>query len=305
MCRALTYFGQQIPLDDLLYKPDNSLIKQAYDPLMMRYIQNLAGFGMALWDKNSFAPERPFLYRTPNLPFFDINLKRFSEKAHTDCLLAHVRGVGYSETELVLQQNAHPFLFPNHKLSLAHNGQLAMFNKMKFSLLPYIKHEYATNILGTTDSEWLYALLMSQLETPEDELDARKVTEAIFKTFDIIKKIRAEHKIAISSPANLFITNGEFLIVTRYVFDFGCYPVSYERAHLLYHSLWYTYGEKYGKYGDEYKMSGGDKKHSVIISSEPLTSDTTTWIEVPEYSLMIASKRDHNEININITDIFI
>ena len=30
MCRVLAYLGSQIPLENLLYKPDSSLLKQAY-----------------------------------------------------------------------------------------------------------------------------------------------------------------------------------------------------------------------------------------------------------------------------------
>ena len=53
-----------------------------------------------------------------------------------------------------------------------------------------------------------------------------------------------------------------------------------------------------------YRMSEGDKKQSVIISSEPLTADMTTWIEVPEYSMIFAEKQK-NEISIRISDLSI
>ena len=44
-------------------------------------------------------------------------------------------------------------------------------------------------------------------------------------------------------------------------------------------------------------MKESNKKSSMIIASEPLTEDTTTWIEVPEYSLVIA-QMENDEINI-------
>lgn len=302
MCRALSYYGQPILLDELLYRPDNSLIKQSYDPKLMSFIQNLAGFGMALWDESSFHPREPYLYKTPTLPFFDVNLKHLAIKTRLNCLLAHVRGVGYSEEEMVTQQNVHPFIFPHHHLVLAHNGQLAKFSQMKFQLLRYVKPQIAAAIAGTTDSEWLLAVLLSQLKNEEDEFDPHAISEAILKTLDIIQQVRKKNKITISSPANLFITNGQCLMVTRFVFDYGRYPEGYDAAHLLYHSLWYTYGKKYGKYGDEYRMFEGEKKLSVIFCSEPLTEDMTTWIEVPEYSLAIAQPLA-DEVSIKITDI--
>ena len=35
-------------------------------------------------------------------------------------------------------------------------------------------------------------------------------------------------------------------------------------------------------------MTVGDVPRSVIIASEPLTTDHSTWFEVPEYSLLTA-----------------
>ena len=61
MCRALIYLGQPILLDDLLFRPDSSLINQAYMPKMLHML-NLAGFGLMAWDRDSHAPEVPYRY---------------------------------------------------------------------------------------------------------------------------------------------------------------------------------------------------------------------------------------------------
>jgi glutamine amidotransferase len=79
----------------------------------------------------------------------------------------------------------------------------------------------------------------------------------------------------------------------RYCFDFGCYPTEdpsrVHEANLNFLSLWYTSGREYGNYEGEWKMIGGsDTADSVIIASEPLTRDTSTWLEVPEYSMIYA-----------------
>ena len=73
-------------------------------------------------------------------------------------------------------------------------------------------------------------------------------------------------------------------------------------THFAYHSLWYTYGESYGYYDNEYKMKGSKTKSSIIIASEPLTEDTTTWVEVPEYTLLLAIA-EPDGINIITKDI--
>jgi predicted glutamine amidotransferase len=35
-------------------------------------------------------------------------------------------------------------------------------------------------------------------------------------------------------------------------------------------------------------MRGGSSADSVIIASEPLTRDTSSWVEVPEYGMLVA-----------------
>lgn len=36
-------------------------------------------------------------------------------------------------------------------------------------------------------------------------------------------------------------------------------------------------------------MTGGARPRSLIVASEPLTVDTSTWLEVPEYSMITAA----------------
>lgn len=37
-------------------------------------------------------------------------------------------------------------------------------------------------------------------------------------------------------------------------------------------------------------MVGGDAVRSLLIASEPLTVDISTWLEVPEYSMLMAQR---------------
>ena len=37
---------------------------------------------------------------------------------------------------------------------------------MRYDLVPHVRPELAQRIEGTTDSEWIYALVLSQLEDP-------------------------------------------------------------------------------------------------------------------------------------------
>ena len=112
----LSYLGSPIPLENLLYKPDSSLLKQAYQPQMLHML-NLAGFGMMAWDPGSRMPDIPYRYATTDLPTFDGNLRNLARKLRPSCTLAHVRGVPYQDRVHVSRQNLHPFYYDETSLA--------------------------------------------------------------------------------------------------------------------------------------------------------------------------------------------
>jgi predicted glutamine amidotransferase len=262
---------------------------------------NLAGFGMRAWDSRSHEPEHAYAYYSQQLPVFDRNLKNLAEKIRADCLLAHVRGVAYHTRVEISLQNCHPFHFKDVPLVMAHNGDLAQFARMKPLLAAKIKPEILAQVHGTTDSEWVYALIVSQLEDPHRRPSAEALQAALEGSLDIIRQARRELGIAVSSSLNLFIADGTQLAAVRYCFDFGCYPTGeasrLHEANLGYLSLWYTAGRGYGLHEGEWKMTGGsDNATSVLVASEPLTRDTAAWVEVPEYSMLHATIRKERPV---------
>ena len=292
MCRALLYLGQPVLLDNLLYQPDSALIRQSTMPRMLHML-NLAGFGMRAWDPTSADPERAHSYYSQSLPVFDRNLQNLAQKVRPSCVLAHVRGVAYSTRVEISLQNVHPFHFANVPLVLAHNGDLAEFARMKPLLLAHIRPEFLSQIHGTTDSEWIYALLLSQFKEVNTDLNESEIFSAFADMLGIIRDARAKLGIALSSSVNLFLANGRQLAALRYCFDFGCYrtedPSSVHEANLSFLSLWYTLGRDYSLHDGEWKMTGGaENSDSIIVASEPLTKDTSAWVELPEYGALFA-----------------
>jgi glutamine amidotransferase len=295
MCRALLYLGEPVLLDNLLFQPDSALVRQSYMPKMLNML-NLAGFGLRAWDPRSHAPEQPFFYGSPSLPVFDRNLKNLAEKVRAGCVLAHVRGVAYSTAVEISLQNVHPFQFEGLQWALAHNGDLAGLTEMKPHLAPHVKPEFLARIRGTTDSEWIYALFVSQLRDPRGASTEEEVFKALESTLGILREARQRIGMALSSSVNLFIANGSQLAAVRYCLDFGCYrtddPARVHEANLTFLSLWYTLGRDYGLHEDEWKMSGGAQHaDSIIVASEPLTRDTSSWVELPEYGALFAEIR--------------
>ena len=290
MCRVLAYLGEPISLAHVLYETDSSLVRQSYSPRMMNKFLNLAGFGMVAWDPRSVQSEDPFTYRVTTLPAFDRNLRSLAAKLAPTCLTAHVRGVTWSEHDVVAETNLHPFHFRGARVALAHNGHLREFARMRYDLVGHIAPELAQRIEGTTDSEWIYALVLSQLDDPWGLPDARELADAVAAALRLLREVRARHGIDTSSPVNLCLTTGEALVATRFSFDYGWYPDedTLLETDLPFCSLWFTVGGEYVQRNGGSAMAG-DTARSLLIASEPLTIDTSTWLEVPEYTMITAA----------------
>jgi glutamine amidotransferase len=287
---VLAYLGEPLPVRNLLFDPDQGLVAQSYSPKMMNTFLNLGGFGMQAWDPGSLSPEEPFTYRATTLPSYDRNLRSLSGKLASTCLVAHVRGVTYGEEAIVADTNLHPFRFPGVRVVLAHNGHLRQFARMRYALVPHVRPELAQCIEGTTDSEWIYALVLSQLDDPWGMPETRELAEATAASLRILRRVREAHGIDTSSPVNLCISTGRAVVATRFSFDYGWYPPDdqYLEVDLPFVSLWYAVGGRYVENGAGWEMTATESPRSVIIASEPLTGDHSSWLEVPEYTMLTA-----------------
>ena len=302
MCRVLAYLGQPLLLDDLLYEPDNSFIKQTLAPQMLD-ILNLAGFGMAAWDEGLHTPDEPLVYKAPTLPLFNPNLRMLAGKIRPRALIAHIRGVRSRAQAIINRENVHPFLFQGTRLVMAHNGDLARFSEIRFDLVRHVLPCFAAQVTGTTDSEWIYALLLSQLDNPA-EPSVEDVTGALQRTCRLLREILDARGIDLASPLNLLMSDGRYVVASRLVLNFGCYDDELRPEHLVYHSLWYTHGLRYGTHDGEFQTVGGAANtNAVIVSSEPLTRDTSTWVEVPEYSMLTVVPKDDGQHEIRTLSI--
>jgi glutamine amidotransferase len=158
------------------------------------------------------------------------------------------------------------------------------------SLVEHVRPELAQCIEGTTDSEWIYALILSQLDDPYGVPEARELADATASALRILRSVRAAHGIDTSSPANLCLSTGRALVATRVSFDYGWYPPDDEmlETDLPFVSLWYALGGEYTERDGHWRMTASDPPRSLIIASEPLTTDFSTWLEAPEYSMLTA-----------------
>lgn len=287
MCRMIAYHGPPVLLDDLIVKPDSSLVHQVIDAKMLAML-NLAGFGLAAWSDHMAEPDRALLFHSTEVAIFDPNLRALARQLPVSALVAHLRGIPYDGQVAVNRQSLHPFYFAGSPLVMAHNGDLADFGVMRFALVKHIRPDILRAIPAMTDSAWLYALILSGLADPAGPLSVDAIFGAVERALNIVRGVREQFSIARSSSVNLCLSDGRNLVGVRFSFDFGRFERPPFQGGVEFLSLWYTVGQRYGHADGEWKMTGGPGP-ATIIASEPLTSDIATWIEVPEYSALLVT----------------
>src|SRR5690606_31530526 len=154
MCRVLAYIGPEIPLEDLLLKPENSLINQTLDPERHPQLQ-LAGWGFGAWSEHFLSPDKPFVYHRPMAAFYDDNVTKIVPHLRANTMLAHVRAGDVNEQAVLADENCHPFAFKKTQWLVAQNGDLPNWKLLQRELLQHCKDEYLEQMSGTTDTEFL------------------------------------------------------------------------------------------------------------------------------------------------------
>ncbi len=301
----MAYVGDPIELDGPLFVAENSLIRQSVAARLMSLL-NIGGFGLVAWEESSRHPERPFVYRTTNVPVFDRNLKSLAQKVHATSMIAHIRGVIYDPGETVGAQNLHPFRFRGAHVALAQNGDLFRFGEMRYDLVDVVGPELARCVEGTTDTEWVYALVLSRLEDPFGPATAEEMAAAAEESLRILGEVRSRHGIETQSPVNLVIGDGRSLVATRFCFDYGWYPdddsfFAGERE-FDFTTLWFAVGEGFSELDDSWDIRFGSSARAAIIASEPVGSDSIGWLEVPEYSMVVIT-RDDDRISVDVREL--
>ena len=256
---VLAYLGEPLPVRNLLFDPGNSLVRQSYSPRMMNTFLNLAGFGMQAWDRRRSGRRiRSPTERRPCRRSIETSASSTSKLAPT-CLVAHVRGVTYSHEAVVAETNLHPFRFAGTSVVLAHNGHLRQFARMRYSLVEHVLPELAQRIEGTTDSEWIYALILSQLDDPYglpgDPRARRRDRVRPPHPPRGPRRPRHRHLLAV----NLCVSTGRAVVATRFSFDYGWYPPEDEllETDLPFVSLWYAIGGEYAEHDGGWQMTAG------------------------------------------------
>lgn len=218
MCRLVAYFGEsKLLLDELLVKPENSLIKQSHRAREGRRGINADGFGISWY--NTEVDIYPGIFKSIQPAWNDNNILHLSRMISSNCILAHIRASTVGD---VIQSNCHPFSYK--EFSMVHNGTIGNFNHYKMQFIDKIGIDLFLKIKGNTDSEYFFFLIISLINKGMSMSEAVKCA---------IKWVVSLQEGEDFSRINIVITDGKQILATRFA--------SKNQSHL---SLKYSFNQK-------------------------------------------------------------
>lgn len=257
MCRWLAYSGSPIHLEELIFKPEHSLIDQSLAARVTATTTNADGFGIGWYGNRSF----PGVYRDVRPAWNDNNLRDLAAQIQSPLFLAHVRS---ATVPPVQQTNCHPFRY-GHWLFM-HNGSIRQFTDLRRDLLMAVAPRLFPCIQGSTDSELMFYLAL----TFGLEVDPIAGVE---KMVDLIETEAKRKEIHNSLEMTLCISDGERIYAFRYR--------SQGRPPSLFHSTSLDALE------DLHPSYGGFEEGALAVVSEPLDGLTDHWQRIPDSTVTI------------------
>ena len=260
MCRWLAYSGAPVGLEELLFKPQNSLVMQSKHAKMGATTINGDGFGVGWYG----AGETPGIYRSTEPAWNDRNLRELSALAQSRRVFAHIRA---STGSPVQQTNCHPFRHGNRLWM--HNGLVAGFPTMKRDLAMAVDPALFSSIEGTTDSEMLFFLALTfGLEDDPPTAVARAV--------GLVEATAREH--GIDDPVQMTVATTDGAVTWAFRYASAGTPRS------LFHSTDIsTLRHQYPDNPALHELSDDAR----LVVSEPLGDLRGAWREVPESSYVV------------------
>ncbi len=273
MCRFAAYLGHPITLDELLYRPEHSIVDQSTHPKEGPH--NGDGFGVG-WYVPEMDPA-PAVYRDVTPAWADENMTHIAPRVRTPLFFAHVRGA--SPGMPVQESNCHPFV--SDRLLFMPNGHVKGHNEIMRPLRNELPDDIYFDIRGTTDSEHLFAVIRDELgdaaRDPSAEDLADAVREGITRVEALKEEVGVGHK---ATRANVAITDGRHLVAMRYASGQA------ETASTLY----MTRAGRFVCHNGTTTVEEPDGDGAVLVSSDPMIDEARGMQLVPENHLLVVDE---------------
>jgi glutamine amidotransferase len=263
MCRWLAYSGSPVLIEELLYKPQHSLIVQSLHSTLGAEETNGDGFGIGWYG----AQDTPAVFHSIEPAWNDRNLKELSRHITSGLVFAHIRA---STGSPVQQTNCHPFR--HGRWLWMHNGLIHDLLKVKRDLVLDIDPSLYPEIEGTTDSEiFFYLALTFGLEDDPPTAVARAV--------GLIEAVGRKHGVEYPIQMTVATTNGDSVWGFRYS--------SEGKSRSLFYST--DVATLRAQHPDNPVLHLVSDESRLVVS-EPLGDLAGAWNEVPEASYGVVQK---------------
>jgi glutamine amidotransferase len=253
----MAWLGQQVLVEDLLFKTQHGIVDQALHSRMGAEPTNGDGFGLGWYG----AGHGPALYRSVSPAWSDANLRELAAHLETGLFLAHVRAAIGSPVQ---QTNCHPFR--HDRWLFVHNGYVRHMDVLRRELMFAVDPVLFPTIVGSTDTEVLFHLALS-LGLEVDPLDALERTIGFVE--DTARRCGVEAHV----QGTFGVSDGEALWAVRYCTDAPARSLFVSADVATIRRL----------HPDERRLDRLSTEDRVVVS-EPFADLPGAWEEVPQGS---------------------
>jgi glutamine amidotransferase len=247
-------------LEDLLYKPTNSLVVQSRHSRLGAETTNGDGFGIGWCGGGA----QPGLFRSLLPAWNDRNLRELADQIRSPLVFAHIRA---STGSPVQQTNCHPFR--RGRWLWMHNGFIDGLRTVRRDLAMAVDPGLYPDIEGTTDTELLFYLALTfglEVDPPS----------AVARAVGLVEDVGRRRGIEFPIQMTVATTDGESIWAFRYS--------SEGRSRSLFHSTDVsTLRHQYPESLELHDLSDDAR----LVVSEPLGDLRGAWNEVPESSCVL------------------
>ena len=255
MCRWMAWLGQEVLVEELLFKTQHGIVDQSLHARMGAEPTNGDGFGMGWYGTGT----GPAVYRSIAPAWADPNLRELAAHVESELFFTHVRAAIGSPVQ---ETNCHPFR--HGRWLFVHNGFIAEFHLLRRDLMLAVHPDLFAEVQGSTDTEVVFHLALT-LGLEDDPIDALE------KTVGFIEGAARRRGVSGAVQASFGVSDGESLWAVRYATE--------GRARSLFASADVDAVRRLHPDNPRFERLTSDDR---LIVSEPFSDLPGVWSEIPE-----------------------
>src|ERR1700751_2394976 len=252
----LSYTGNPLQLETVLFNAKHSLIDQSLHSTLGQTTTNGDGFGIG-W--GGHPTDTPFRYRRLQPAWSDRNLREAARAIRAPLFVAHIRAATGTPSQ---ETNCHPFRYG--RWLFMHNGLVRNFSAVRRDLMLAIDPELFPSIEGSTDSEVLFFLALT-FGLEDDPVSALE------RAMGLVEEVGHRHGVTYRFQGTIPTTDAERIWAFRYS--------SEEQSRTLYFST--SYESLKMLYPDDPRLADFDEESRIVVS-DPLGDLPGGWNQAPE-----------------------